>query len=119
MDLCCGFRRHGKLLEEGASGFLQKKLAVGGKEATAENGDVDWTSVKKLFSGNISEDVTSFGSEQWASVYLANTPQEAAMMGLKFSGVNEVTDLVLMLNLLCCDSSAFQPCSSLILDCLH
>ncbi|KAJ8760391.1 hypothetical protein K2173_015058 [Erythroxylum novogranatense] len=87
-------RRHGKLLEEGASGFLQKKLEVDrSKEAIVENGDIDWASLKKLFSGGSSEDALSFGSKHWASVYLANTPQEAAMMGLKFPGVNEVEEI--------------------------
>ncbi|KAG5232712.1 protein CHROMATIN REMODELING [Salix suchowensis] len=86
-------RRHGKLLEEGASGFLQKKLAVDGSEAIAENGELDWASMKKLFSTSSSEDVASFGSKHWASVYLANTPQEAALMGLQFPGVNEVEEI--------------------------
>lgn len=88
----CGFRRHGKLLEEGASGFLQKKLAVdGSKEAVTENPEVDWSSLNKIFSDGVSVDDTTFGSKNWASVYLASTPQQAAVMGLKFPGVNEVT----------------------------
>ncbi|KAJ6349364.1 hypothetical protein OIU77_006867 [Salix suchowensis] len=86
-------RRHGKLLEEGASGFLQKKYLMDGSEAIVENGEVDWASMKKLFSTSSEEDVASFGSKHWASVYLANTPQEAALMGLKFPGVNEVEEI--------------------------
>uniref|UniRef100_A0A2P2MV39 Protein CHROMATIN REMODELING 20-like isoform X2 n=1 Tax=Rhizophora mucronata TaxID=61149 RepID=A0A2P2MV39_RHIMU len=87
-------RRHGKLLEEGASGFLKKKLMINDdKEALAENGDVDWASLKNLFSSSASKDAISFGSKYWASVYLANTPQEAAMMGLKFPGVNEIEEI--------------------------
>ncbi|CAK7341191.1 unnamed protein product [Dovyalis caffra] len=82
-------RRHGKLLEEGASGFLQKTLPVDGSKAIAENADVDWASLTKLFSTSSSEDAASFGSKHWASVYLANTPQEAALLGLKFPGVDE------------------------------
>jgi transcriptional regulator ATRX len=62
--------------------------------------------MKKLFSTSSSEDVASFGSKHWASVYLANTPQEAALMGLKFPGVNEVTFLVCVDNLLPYDISA-------------
>lgn len=101
------FRRHGKLLEEGASGFLEKKLSTDGtKGDVAENGDVDWDSLKKLFLGGLSKDIASFGSKHWAAVYLANTPQEAAEMGLKFPGVDEVTYLRLMLNLLSSDISA-------------
>uniref|UniRef100_A0A452YCA4 Uncharacterized protein n=1 Tax=Aegilops tauschii subsp. strangulata TaxID=200361 RepID=A0A452YCA4_AEGTS len=36
---------------------------------------------------------TSFGSSNWASVYLANTPQEAAALGLQFPGVDEVEEI--------------------------
>lgn len=87
-------RRHGKLLEEGASGFLQKKLAVdGSKEAVTENQEVDWSSLNKIFSDDVSVDDTAFGSKNWASVYLASTPQQAAVMGLKFPGVNEVEEI--------------------------
>ncbi|XP_062084347.1 protein CHROMATIN REMODELING 20 [Humulus lupulus] len=90
-------RRHGKLLEEGASGFLQKKLAAdGSKETVAENSEVDWCSLNKLFSDGASENsgtCGSFGSKHWASVYLASTPQQAAEMGLKFPGVDEVEEI--------------------------
>eukprot|EP00257_Ricinus_communis_P017978 XP_015576553.1 protein CHROMATIN REMODELING 20 isoform X1 [Ricinus communis] len=87
-------RRHGKLLEEGASGFLDKKLSIDGtKDNVAENGDIDWDSLNKLFSSGSCKDVASFGSKHWASVYLANTPQEAAEMGLKFPGVDEVEEI--------------------------
>ncbi|GMY20566.1 protein CHROMATIN REMODELING 20, partial [Fagus crenata] len=87
-------RRHGKLLEEGASGFLQKKLAVdGSKEAVTENPEVDWCSLNKIFSDGVSVDDTTFGSKNWASVYLASTPQQAAVMGLKFPGVDEVEEI--------------------------
>ncbi|KAF5462802.1 hypothetical protein F2P56_018779 [Juglans regia] len=85
-------RRHGKLLEEGASGFLQKKLANdGSKDGVTENPEVDWSSLNKIFSDGVSDHDTSFGSKHWASVYLASTPQQAAVMGLNFSGVDEVT----------------------------
>ncbi|CAI0433576.1 unnamed protein product [Linum tenue] len=88
-------RHHGKLLEEGASGFMQKKVGniVRKKDVISENGDLDWASINKLFSGNISDGGTSFGSDHWASVYLANTPKEASMMGLKFPGVDEVEEI--------------------------
>lgn len=84
-------RRHGKLLEEGASGYLERKLASDGNgEAVTEKPEVDWCSLSKCFSDNASQDCNLFGSEHWASVYLASTPQQAAMMGLKFPGVDEV-----------------------------
>lgn len=93
MVMHCVFRRHGKLLEEGASGFLQKKIANDGSEnGGKEVSDINWNSVNKIFSGDVSEKCAAFGSKHWASVYLASTPQQAAAMGLKFPGVDEVTD---------------------------
>ncbi|XP_031283826.1 protein CHROMATIN REMODELING 20 isoform X1 [Pistacia vera] len=86
-------RRHGKLLEEGASGFLQKKLANDdSKEAVTETRDLDWSSVNKIFSGDVSDEC-KFGGKHWASVYLASNPQQAAAMGLKFPGVDEVEEI--------------------------
>ncbi|KAM1354098.1 hypothetical protein ACFX2H_033496 [Malus domestica] len=86
-------RRHGKLLEDGASGFLQKKLAIDGSK-DAVTADVDyWGSFNKLFSDGATAGDASFGSKHWASVYLASTPQQAAEMGLKFLGVDEVEEI--------------------------
>ncbi|XP_060186744.1 protein CHROMATIN REMODELING 20 isoform X2 [Lycium barbarum] len=89
-------RRHGKVLEEGASGFLAKKLAGDeGCEAQGGSNDVDWGSFSKLCSDNPSSSMgtISFGSKDWASVYLASTPQQAAELGLKFPGVDEVEEI--------------------------
>ncbi|KAI7980289.1 Protein CHROMATIN REMODELING 20 [Camellia lanceoleosa] len=87
-------RRHGKVLEEGAGGYLGNKLSVDErKEAIMENSDVDWCSFNKIVSGHSSEQSTSFGSKHWASVYLASTPQQAAELGLKFPGVDEVEEI--------------------------
>ncbi|KAG5611119.1 hypothetical protein H5410_022400 [Solanum commersonii] len=86
------FQKHGKVLEEGASGFLAKKLAGNdGSEAQGGSSGVDWGSFSKLCSDNSSSSMgtTSFGSKDWASVYLASTPQQAAELGLKFPGVDE------------------------------
>ncbi|KAM1526312.1 hypothetical protein FF1_010696 [Malus domestica] len=86
-------RRHGKLLEDGASGFLQKKLVVDGIK-DVETAEVDyWGSFNKLFSDGATAGGASFGSKHWASVYLASTPQQAAEMGLKFPGVDEVEEI--------------------------
>lgn len=46
----------------------------------------------KIISDPSSVNSTSFGSKDWASIYLASTPQQAAAMGLKFPGINEVTN---------------------------
>lgn len=89
----CGFRKHGKLLEEGASGFLQKKLAADGSQNVTENSEINWSSVSSMFRNDSSGDCSLFGSQTWASVYLASTPQQAAEMGLKFPGVDEVTHM--------------------------
>ncbi|PSR98829.1 Protein CHROMATIN REMODELING like [Actinidia chinensis var. chinensis] len=86
-------RKHGKILEEGASGYLGKKLFTDdGREAIMEKTDVDWCSFNKIVSGRSSEE-NAFGSKNWASVYLASTPQQAAELGLKFPGVDEVEEI--------------------------
>lgn len=78
-------------MEEGASGFLGKKV-VGGEssEAVSDSTHVDWDSFSKMFSDRSAVEDISFGSKNWASVYLASTPQQAAELGLKFPGVDEV-----------------------------
>lgn len=82
-------RHHGKLLEEGASGFLGKRLAP--EEDKETNRDVDWSSFNELCSTSTNN--TSFGSKKWASVYMASTPQQAAELGLTFPGVDEVEEI--------------------------
>lgn len=87
-------RRHGKLLEEGASGYLQKKFSTLEMEGNgSENLEVDWCSLNKVFSEGSNNNETLFGSKNWASIYLASTPQQAAEMGLKFPGVDEVEEI--------------------------
>ncbi|WZZ83809.1 hypothetical protein YC2023_104381 [Brassica napus] len=86
-------KRHGILLEEGASGFLEKKFADDGvKESLAGPSELDWSSLNKVFTEKKDEAV-SFGSKNWASVYSASTPQQAAAMGFEFPGVNEVEEI--------------------------
>ncbi|XP_077250918.1 protein CHROMATIN REMODELING 20-like isoform X2 [Tasmannia lanceolata] len=88
-------RQHGRLLEEGASGFLGKKLVIEEtKEMLTENSEKDWSSFSELIqSHRAAEDNASFGSKHWACVYLASTPQQAANMGLKLPGVDEVEEI--------------------------
>ncbi|TKY52100.1 CHROMATIN REMODELING 20 [Spatholobus suberectus] len=85
-------RRHGKLLEEGASGFLQKKLCDETQEPVKKETEGDWDLFNKIVSDGSGIDA-SFGSKHWGSVYLASTPQQAALMGLKFPGVDEVEEI--------------------------
>jgi len=78
-------RKHGRLLEEGASGFLAGKVPV-------EDGDSiekSWSSFNELIKSRENVENT-FGRSNWASVYLASTPKEAAALGLQFPGVDEV-----------------------------
>ncbi|KAK6136328.1 hypothetical protein DH2020_029949 [Rehmannia glutinosa] len=87
-------RRHGKVLEEGASGFLGKKVVTSeSTEAVNDSVNVDWDSFNKMCSDRSSLKDMTFGSKQWASVYLASTPQQAAELGLKFPGVDEVEEI--------------------------
>ncbi|PKA46223.1 DNA repair and recombination protein RAD54 [Apostasia shenzhenica] len=86
-------RQHGRLLEVGASGFLGRKLSVDEKNDKTESRDQDWTSFNELIQSQKSAEGTSFGSQKWASVYLANTPQQAAKLGLNFPGVDEVEEI--------------------------
>ncbi|XP_017222629.1 protein CHROMATIN REMODELING 20 [Daucus carota subsp. sativus] len=85
-------KKLGKVLEEGASGFLEKKISsCDGIEGLEKTSDVDWSSFNKIISS--SDKSTLFGSSQWASVYLASTPQQAAELGIKFPGVDEVEEI--------------------------
>ena len=78
-------------MEEGASGFLGKKVEKSESSETAnDTTTVDWDSFSRMCSDKSSFENVSFGSEHWASVYLASTPQQAAELGLKFPGVDEV-----------------------------
>ncbi|KAI6692762.1 hypothetical protein NL676_020472 [Syzygium grande] len=87
-------RRHGRVLEEGASGFLQKKLASDEiKDSVGSESAVDWGTFNKMFADGAADDATSFGSKNWASVYLASTPQQAAQLGIKFPGADEVEEI--------------------------
>ncbi|KAH9311732.1 hypothetical protein KI387_026767, partial [Taxus chinensis] len=90
-------RRHrGKLLEEGASGFLVKKLAIKADSVDkGENtGDKDWGLVDNFYGTEADiQKNNNFGSKEWAAVYLASTPEQAATMGLKLPGVNEVEEI--------------------------
>ncbi|PUZ38800.1 hypothetical protein GQ55_9G225000 [Panicum hallii var. hallii] len=81
-------RKHGRLLEEGASGFLAGKVPVGDGDSIEES----WSSFNELIKSKENAGNT-FGSSNWASVYLASTPQEAAALGLQFPGVDEVEEI--------------------------
>ncbi|EHA8587106.1 protein CHROMATIN REMODELING 20 [Cocos nucifera] len=91
--LCYFTRRHGRLLEEGASGFLERTLSIKDKDNLAENSGKDWSKFDELIQSHGCSASTSFGSKNWASVYLASTPQQAAELGLKLPGIDEVEEI--------------------------
>ncbi|KAJ0967213.1 hypothetical protein J5N97_024130 [Dioscorea zingiberensis] len=87
-------RQRGRLLEEGASGFLARKLAIEeNKGDIKENSEKDWNSFNEIFQSHNCREGTSFGGKEWASVYLASTPKQAANMGLNLPGVDEVEEI--------------------------
>lgn len=87
-------------MEEGASGFLEKKLAINAScGAASDNSDVGWSHFNKICSNKSSLDAISFGSKEWSSVYLASTPQQAAELGIKFPGVDEVSSEFVLINI--------------------
>lgn len=91
MSTLLTIRQHGRLLEEGASGFLARKLTIEESRGdTKENSEKDWHSFSELFQSHNCGEGTSFGGKEWASVYLASTPRQAASLGLKLPGVDEV-----------------------------
>jgi transcriptional regulator ATRX len=84
-------KKRGKVLEEGASGFLGKRLGISENgDASTENPDLEWSKFNEMLSSGKS---SSFGSKSWASVYLAETPQQAAELGTKFPGLDEVEEI--------------------------
>lgn len=88
LALPTSIRKHGRLLEEGASGFLAGKIAVEDGDSIQCH-DKSWSSFNELIKSKEGAEKT-FGSSDWASVYLASTPQEAEALGLQFPGVDEV-----------------------------
>lgn len=86
-------RKHGKLLEEGASGFLAKKISIKDDHCLTENIDANWSPFTEIVQSGSCLGNDSFGSKKWASVYLANTPQEAANLGLMLPGIDEVEEI--------------------------
>lgn len=87
-------RKHGRLLEEGASGYLAGKLSSDSKEEGAGSLEKDWTKFNELIQSQPgSTEGILFGTKHWASVYLASTPRQAADLGLSLPGVNEVFNL--------------------------
>uniref|UniRef100_A0A0D9XKB5 Transcriptional regulator ATRX n=1 Tax=Leersia perrieri TaxID=77586 RepID=A0A0D9XKB5_9ORYZ len=84
-------RKHGRLQEEGASGFLAGKIPAG-DDGSLQCHEKSWSAFNELVKSKEYAENT-FGSSNWASVYLASTPQEAAALGLQFPGVDEVEEI--------------------------
>lgn len=82
-------RHHGRIQDEGASGFLVTKVKA--KTQSDDVPDDGWSLYEIL---DKEEDHPGSGSlmgtEKWATVYLADTPEQAAQMGLVLPGVDTV-----------------------------
>lgn len=88
-------RHHGKFMEEGASGFLGRKFSHMSSQMSgmATQPGEGWESMDALFGNEANSGaLTGFGTEAWASVYLAATPQQAALLGLP--GAEQVEEIV-------------------------
>lgn len=86
-------RQHGKLLEEGASGYLAKKFSFEDRDNQTGSSEKQWSSFNELLKSRRCINDSSFGSKNWACVYLASTPQQAANLGFDLPGVNEVEEI--------------------------
>ncbi|CAL9164856.1 protein CHROMATIN REMODELING 20-like isoform X1 [Musa acuminata AAA Group] len=86
-------RKHGRLLESGSSGYLAKNLSVKDGDNLMENSEKDWQIFDEIIHSGRFSDSNSFGSNNWAAVYMASTPQQAANLGLHLPGVNEVEEI--------------------------
>ncbi|CAM6088651.1 unnamed protein product [Calypogeia fissa] len=94
-------RRRGRLADEGASGFLERKLAAQGGddgEVVTTNlehaDDGGWSKVNDfLHNEDIPQPGTLMGTKRWAAVYLASTPEQAVQLGLALPGVDTVEEI--------------------------
>lgn len=91
-------RKHGRVFEIGSSGYLAKNLSVEDSDNFREYSEQDWHTFDEIIHSNQWSDINSL-SNNWAAVYLASTPQQAANLGLNLPGVNEVQILTCVLNL--------------------
>ncbi|WOL15570.1 protein CHROMATIN REMODELING 20 isoform X1 [Canna indica] len=86
-------RKHGRLLENGSSGYLTKNLSVKVGDNLIEDPEKDWHAFDEIIHSGQYSDGNSFGSNNWAAVYAASTPQQAANLGLRLPGINEVEEI--------------------------
>lgn len=109
-DVLAGCSRLGKVREEGASGFLERKLAAelkdGGLSSTAKDELVDddgWSKVNDFLDDEETPKPGSLmGTKKWAAVYLASTPEQAVQLGLALPGVDTVCVIYLFYSSLFC-----------------
>ncbi|KAG0626550.1 hypothetical protein M758_2G134500 [Ceratodon purpureus] len=85
-------RHHGRIQDEGASGFLVTKVkAQTQSDDVPEDGwslyDILDKEEDNLGPGSL------MGTEKWANVYLASTPEQAAQMGLSLPGYDTVEEI--------------------------
>ncbi|KAG6487728.1 hypothetical protein ZIOFF_056325 [Zingiber officinale] len=85
-------RKHGRVYEIGSGGYLAKNLSVKDSDNFREYSEQDWHTFDEIIHSNQWSDINSL-SNNWAAVYLASTPQQAANLGLNLPGVNEVEEI--------------------------
>ncbi|BBN12547.1 hypothetical protein Mp_5g21000 [Marchantia polymorpha subsp. ruderalis] len=86
----------GKILDEGASGFLERKLAEeeGGFATHESSQDDGWSKVEDFLDNDESAGPGQLmGTKRWAAVYLASTPEQAAQLGLTLPGIDTVEEI--------------------------
>ncbi|KAG6555509.1 hypothetical protein Mapa_002744 [Marchantia paleacea] len=86
----------GKILDEGASGFLERKLAQeeGGFPNHESSQDDGWSKVEEFLDNDESAGPGQLmGTKRWAAVYLASTPEQAAQLGLTLPGIDTVEEI--------------------------
>ncbi|CAM6012814.1 unnamed protein product [Sphagnum balticum] len=86
-------RHHGRLQDEGASGFLDRKVKSALGPTAGPISDDGWSMVGFLDKEDEARPGHLMGTEKWAAVYLASTPEQAALMGLDLPGINTVEEI--------------------------
>ncbi|KAJ7569529.1 hypothetical protein O6H91_01G082600 [Diphasiastrum complanatum] len=93
-------RRRGRLVEEGASGFLKRKVPTKDLQTAELAPDTDsgldggWCVLDDVFTTNLNTGCRGLtSSKEWVAVYAASTPEQAARMGLNLPGVDKVEEI--------------------------
>ncbi|KAL2624343.1 hypothetical protein R1flu_008588 [Riccia fluitans] len=92
----------GKILDEGASGFLRRKFTADGEDVATEctskpdsYDDDGWSKLEEYIDNDedCERPAQLMGTKRWAAVYLASTPEQAAQLGLTLPGAHTVEEI--------------------------